>query len=255
MTDALPYELDALRRASNYQRWIADAVMPYLGARILEVGAGVGSISRWLPLRDRLVLTERDPALLELLRAEVAARFGEDDRVAVVAADLSAPLPLEIARGRFDTVVSFNVLEHVADDANGFSRLVHLLLGGGGPEPRRIVTLVPAHQWAYGTIDAAYGHVRRYSARSFTALARECCRECTIETRYFNAFGLPGWLLMGRILRVSAISTHAVEWFERLCPYVRHIDDFLHAALHLPLGQSLIAVVTLRHAARETYSR
>jgi hypothetical protein len=137
------------------------------------------------------------------------------------------------------------VLEHVDDDAAVLSRLAALLRKSNAPGPRRIVTFVPAHQWAYGTIDAAYGHVRRYSAASFSALAAQCCPGCKVETRYFNAFGLPGWVLMGRILRRTRISLAAIEWFERLCPYIRGFDDLLHAVLRLPLGQSLLAIVTV----------
>ena len=245
MTASLPFELEALRKAVNYQRWIADTVRPHLGARILEIGSGLGSMSRWLPVRERLVLTECEPALLDVLRAEARQHFGADPRVAVAAADVTRELPAELARENFDTVVSFNVLEHVADDAAALARLTALLRDGGRSGSRRIVSFVPAHQWAYGSIDAVYGHVRRYSAAGFARLASQACPGCKVETRYFNAFGLPGWVLMGRILRRPRISTGAIDWFERLCPYIRGIDDLLHAGFRLPLGQSLLATVTL----------
>src|SRR5258706_9687926 len=116
MSGPLPFELTALRSAVNYQRWVADAAAPHLGARILEVGAGLGTLSRWLPLRERLVLSEREPELLRLLRAEVRERFGADPRVSVVQADLGSELPAAIATEDLDTIVSFNVLEHVEDD-------------------------------------------------------------------------------------------------------------------------------------------
>jgi SAM-dependent methyltransferase len=247
MSEPLPFELAALRSAVNYQRWVADAVAPHLGARILEVGAGVGSMSRWLPLREQLVLSEREPELLRLLEAEVRVRFGDDPRVAVVRADLGSELPARIAAANLDTVVSFNVLEHVEDDSAALTRLAALLRAGSRPVPRRIVSFVPAHPWAYGSIDRIYGHVRRYTAASFAALAARSCPGCRVETRYFNAFGLAGWLLVGRVLRRRSISAGAIRWFERLCPWIRDVDDVLHA-LRLPFGQSLIAVVTLPEA-------
>ncbi len=245
MAASLPFELEALRKAVNYQRWIADTVAPHLGRRILEVGAGLGSMSARLPVRERLVVTEREPELLQALREAVRKEFAGDARVAVAAADLAGELPAEVAAENFDTVVSFNVLEHVEDDAGVLARLAALLRRSSAPGPRRIVSFVPAHQWAYGSIDAVYGHVRRYSAASFGALAARACPGCRLETRYFNAFGLPGWLLMGRILRSKRISLGAIQSFERLCPYIRGIDDVLHAVLRLPLGQSLLAIVTV----------
>ena len=244
MSEPLPFELEALRGAVNYQRWVADTVAPHLGSRILEVGAGLGSLSRWLPLRDRLVLSEFDPALLPLLRADVHQRFGADPRVTVVEADLGREMPATIAAEDLDTVVSFNVLEHVEDDAGALDRLAAVLRRSPSPGEHRIVTFVPAHPWAYGSVDAAYGHVRRYTAASFAALATKSCPDWRLQTRYFNAFGLPGWVLLGRVLRRRSVSVGAIRWFERLCPWIRDVDDLLHS-LRLPLGQSLIAVLTL----------
>lgn len=243
MSEPLPFELTALRSAVNYQRWVADAATPHLGARILEVGAGLGNLSRWLPLRERLVLSELEPELLRLLRAEARERFGADPRVTVVQADLGSELPAAITAEDLDTIVSFNVLEHVEDDVGVLARLAALLQASRCAGPRRIVSFVPAHQWAYGTIDAAYGHVRRYTAASFAALAAKSCPDWRLETRYFNAFGLPGWVLLGRILRRQSVSVAAIRAFERLCPWIRGIDDALHR-LRLPFGQSLIAVLT-----------
>jgi hypothetical protein len=240
----LPFELAALQLAVNYQRWIADRVEPYLGARILEVGAGIGSMSRWLPLRERLILSERDPELVRLLEAEVHSRFGADSRVSVVRADLAGELPDAIVAAEPDTVVSFNVLEHIEDDGGALAKLSALLQRGSRPGRRRIVSFVPAHPLAYGDIDRTYGHLRRYTAASFAALVARSCPGSRLETRYFNAFGLPGWFVAGRILRRRSIGARLVRSLERLCPWIRPADDLLHA-MRLPCGQSLIAVVTL----------
>jgi SAM-dependent methyltransferase len=243
MSESLPFELAALRGAVNYQRWVAESVAPYLGSRILEVGAGVGSMSRWLPLRERLVLSELEPELLQLLEAEVRERFDADPRVAVMPVDLGGALPQSFAAEEFDTVVSFNVLEHVPDDAAALERLAGLLRRSSRPGPGRIVSFVPAHPWAYGSIDVTYGHVRRYTAASFAALAAKACPDFRLQTRYFNVVGLPGWVLFGRLLRHTTVSARAIRAFERLCPWIRGVDDALHR-LGLPLGQSLIAVLT-----------
>jgi hypothetical protein len=243
VSEPLPFELAALRGAVNYQRWVSDAVAPYLGARILEVGAGVGSLSRWLPVREKLLLSEHDPELLRLLAAEIAERFGTDPRVGVVKADLRDDLPAAVYAADLDTIVSFNVIEHIEDDAGTLARLAAALRRSRASGPRRIVSFVPAHAWAYGGIDAAYGHERRYSAKSFAALATKSCPDFRIETRYFNMVGLSGWILYGKVLRRSAISARAIRAFEVICPWIRGFDDALHR-LGLPVGQSLITVLT-----------
>ena len=42
----VPFELALLARAIEYQHWIADTVRPLLGARILEIGSGIGNRPR-----------------------------------------------------------------------------------------------------------------------------------------------------------------------------------------------------------------
>jgi len=245
VSGALPFEFTALRGAVKYQRWIVESVTPYLGVRILEVGAGVGIMSRWLPVHERLVLSEAEPALLSALETEARQHFGADPRVAVMQADLSRDLPAAMTAENFDTVVSFNVIEHIEDDVAALARLADMLAHAATRGPRRIVSFVPAHAWAFGAIDAAYGHFRRYSAASFARLVERSCPGARLDTRYFNTFGLPGWLVLGKLLRRRSFSAAAVDAFDRLCPWLRGPDRMLHSVLRLPLGQSLIAVVTL----------
>src|SRR5579872_5787954 len=73
----LPFALDTLAEAHEYQRWVFDAARPFLGRRILEVGSGIGNMSQWLPADDLLVLTDTDPELVALLRKRVPAYFGQ----------------------------------------------------------------------------------------------------------------------------------------------------------------------------------
>lgn len=241
----IPFELASLARAVNYQRWVADSVRPHLGERIVELGAGIGNMSRWLPLRERLLITEAEPRFIPLLEGAVRATFGADPRVSVQPVDPSGDWTAPWRGMDLDTVVSFNVFEHIEDDVGAMARLVALLRASRAPGPKRIVSFVPAHAFAYGSLDRVFGHHRRYSRSAFRRLALEAAPGAQLDARYFNVFGLPGWLLMGRVLGRTTIGDGAVGAFERMCPWVRGIDDFLHARLGLPLGQSLLAVLTL----------
>lgn len=242
---AVPFELALLARAANYQRWVADTVAPHLGRRILEIGAGIGNMSRWLPRRELLVLSEADPALLPLLRETAAREFSGDSRVSVQLLDLAADGREGLRHHDFDTIVSFNVLEHLEDDLAAVQQLVALLVESAARGPKRLVSFVPAHPWAFGAIDEAYGHFRRYSAHALHRLMTSAAPGCRYFARHFNVFGLPGWIVLGRMLRRARIDPAAVAAFERLCPYLRGLDDFLHVRLKLALGQSLVAVAEL----------
>ena len=51
MNDKASYpgkELEVMSRAVNYHRWIIDEVRPFLGDTVVEVGAGIGDVSRLL---------------------------------------------------------------------------------------------------------------------------------------------------------------------------------------------------------------
>ena len=63
-----------------------------------------------------------------------------------------------------------------------------------------------------------------------------------IHARYFNTLGLPGWFLIGRVLRRNTFGMQSVDAMERLIPVNRRLDALLHGRRDLPLGQSLLVV-------------
>src|SRR5579863_7727153 len=57
--DAGHSTLDALSFAPRFSRWMADTILPYTGLRVLEIGAGMGNMSRHLsPHRKLYVATD-----------------------------------------------------------------------------------------------------------------------------------------------------------------------------------------------------
>ncbi|MGZ3651850.1 MAG: class I SAM-dependent methyltransferase [Bdellovibrionota bacterium] len=242
---AVPFELELLVGATRYQKWLVDAVNPYLGKRVLELGSGIGNMSRHLPVADRLVLSEINPELVRILEERVPNQGGRS--VALV--DPAKPLAARFANEDFDTVLSFNVLEHIPDDVAMMRDLAELLRNSKAPGPKRIVSVVPAHQWAYGEVDKAFDHCRRYSAGSFRHLLRGAgitdLGRKHFRFRYLNLPGLLGWWFNGKLMGRSQIGYGNIRMFETLCPLIRPADDFLHKRLRLPFGNSLLAVYKL----------
>ncbi|NUM87646.1 MAG: class I SAM-dependent methyltransferase [Bdellovibrionales bacterium] len=248
--EEVPFELAALANAHNYNQWIRDLVMPHLGRRILELGAGIGNMSAHLPARDLLVLSEADSRLLRMLKSTVEAEFGmaavNDGRVRVASLNLNHPVSAQLSDMDFDTVVSFNVFEHIQDDVTAMREVLDLLRRSRAPGPKRVITFVPAHQWAYGSMDEVCGHYRRYSKRAFLTLLR--CAGLPeegmgrVKARYFNLASVPGWFITTKLLRRRKIDSAALTAFNALVPLVRPVDDFLLGRLGFPIGQSLVAV-------------
>jgi SAM-dependent methyltransferase len=162
-----------------------------------------------------------EPHYLQALRDT----YERDPRVEVVAYDLDRSPPAPIAARRFDAIVAVNVIEHIQDDVGLVERLAGLLKPGG-----KLLVYVPACPFAFGTLDAALGHFRRYTPASLSALMQRA--GLTPEwPRYINILGLLGWWWNGRALRRTQVSPSQVAVFERLIPLVR-IED----RIRLPIG-------------------
>jgi SAM-dependent methyltransferase len=246
MSQVIPFELESLAAAKRYQRWIYESVEPFLGQRILEIGSGIGNISQHLPTREKLILSEANPAI----RVHLKEKLPNTERRFV--SDLGfSDKPSQTFGGQgIDTVVSFNVMEHVEDDVALFADLVRLLCESSAKGPKRLVTLVPAHPFAYGELDKKFGHFRRYTRKSFKRAMELALENQNVEfnfrSYYMNAPALLGWWLNGKVLKKSEIGTANMELFEKLCPLIKPVDNFLQRKLKFPFGNSLIAVVELK---------
>ena len=111
-----------------------EQLAPWLGQRILEIGSGIGSFTRYLVGRELIVATDLNPRYLRILRNT----FERHTRVEVEPLDLMAFDPAPFAGRGIDTILCLNVLEHVEDDRGALRRL-HAALAPGG----RLLLLVP----------------------------------------------------------------------------------------------------------------
>lgn len=240
----VPFELQSLAKAKRYQAWLRDRTLPYLGNRILELGSGLGTMSQHLPVRERLILSDVDSHFI----ATLEKRFLPHPKISVLSLPAGASLG-SLENENIDTVVSYNVLEHVENDSELLGQLIALLKKSNASGPKRIVSLVPAHQWAFGPIDEGFGHFRRYSKKSFSeTLQRAGVKNLSaknFQAKYMNVLALIGWWINGKVLGKEKIGQENVQAFEALCPLIRPVDDFLQKWIGLPCGNSLVAVYTI----------
>ena len=212
--------------APRYNRWLTERVAPWVGRRVLEVGAGIGNMAEYFLDRERLILAEPESEY----RQRLMERFAGNAHVRVVPVRLPA-VDAALAAERLDTVICLNVLEHIEADEAALRAMRELLQPGG-----RLVLLVPALQAIYGSLDAALGHYRRYGAAELRAkFAAAGLRLVHLE--YFNLAGIPGWWLTGRVLRRTIIPRGSLRLYDALVPLFR-----LERLLPWRVGQSLIAI-------------
>jgi glycosyltransferase involved in cell wall biosynthesis/phospholipid N-methyltransferase len=223
--------LARLARAPRFNAWMADTIRPFLGERVLEIGSGVGNLSRALLPRAHYVASDVNPLYLQTLANLADGRPYLQSSYCDVRDLESYPA----TDGGYDSVICLNVLEHVSDDRRSLLNIAAVLAPRG-----RAIVLVPSGPWNFGTLDEVLGHRRRYTRATLTALADACGLEVR-ELIEFNRVGTIAWFLNGKILRKRSFGLGQIWLLNLLTPLMRAVDRILPLP---PL--SLIAVLERR---------
>ena len=138
----------------------------------------------------------------------------------------------ELARLHFDTVVCFNVLEHVKDDAAALTAIRQILAPGG-----HAALLVPAHPSLYGRYDAMEGHFRRYTRKRLRDLVTNAGLEVE-QIHSFNLAGALGWWVQYKLLRRQIHGQGHFRTLQATLPVLRAVEKRVKP----PIGLSLVCV-------------
>jgi glycosyltransferase involved in cell wall biosynthesis len=206
--------LAELERARQFNLWMGDTLRPFLGNRVLELGAGIGTLTSQFIPRELYVASDINPHYLQYLHSY---SFGKP-YLRVKKIDAGCAEDFEGLEEQFDTGLMINVLEHVPDEQQAL-RLLRSTLQPGG----RAIILVPQHPGIFGTLDRALDHRERYtSAQLEGSLRRAGFRvERVLD---FNRFSVPGWWLNGRVLRRNTFSRVQIKTVNTLIPLLKRID-------------------------------
>jgi SAM-dependent methyltransferase len=210
--------LDAFSDAPHFNRWIADAIRPHLGRYVLEIGAGIGNLTRVLVARRKTyIATDLDGEHLERLRVRLSGR----PNLETALLDASRAGDYVPFRGRVDTVVCLNVLEHIEDDRAALTSIHRTLQAEG-----RAIILVPEGPGLFSSLDEELGHRRRYSEDELRRRMTEAGFAVETVLR-FNRISRPGWWWNGKILKRRTIGRFQLKTFDRMVWFFRRIDAYL----------------------------
>jgi glycosyltransferase involved in cell wall biosynthesis len=219
--------LHELSRAHHFNRWMAQTIRPFIGHRVLEIGAGIGNLTTLLLPRELYVASDMDELYLEILESLAARR----PRIRVTRIDAESSQDFAQLESAVDTVVCLNVLEHIPDRDAALANLYRVLEPGG-----RAIVLVPQGRWLYSPLDRELGHVMRYSRRELAEALGKA--GFLIERQFhFNRIGVLGWFFNGTLLRRRQMARFQLKFYDSLVWLWRRIDWLLP----LP-GLSLVAI-------------
>jgi SAM-dependent methyltransferase len=220
--------------ARNYRRWILGRLHPFLGQRIVEVGAGDGSFSElFLERKPKSLIALEPSANMYPLLVRKLEGIDPAHTARAMQCTLANAASRHSEMERPDSIVYINVLEHVEDDQMELN-IAHSVLAAGG----RILVFVPAHEWLMSRFDRKLGHFRRYTRESLTS--KFIAAGFTIRfSAYFDLLGIVPWWLKYRILQSEEMETSLVRAFDRCgVPLSRAFD----AITNFRIGKNVIVV-------------
>jgi len=213
------HTLEVIAKADRFNRWMYDQFRDQLKGEILEIGSGIGNVSK-LVIEEEHSITLSD--YNEEYCKELKKKFeGNKNVKGIISIDLLDPEFEKKYSGykeRFDSIFLLNVIEHIQDDSFAIRNCKYLLKQNG-----HLILLAPAYAWLYSSFDKQLGHFRRYTLKSLGDLLKK--NNFSILTgSYFNCTGIGGWLLFGKIQRQKMLSGSEMSAFNKIVPIAKGID-------------------------------
>ena len=206
-----------LERTRHFNAWMADVLRPFVGDRVLEIGAGIGNLTSHFIPREHYVASDINPHYLRYLQSYAAGK----PYLQVRKVDVETSADFASLEEQVDTVIALNVIEHVANPELAMKNLWSALAPGG-----RAVILVPQHPGLYGTLDTGLGHHLRYTADGLRTLLVSA--GFTVAAMFdFNRVSAPAWWLNGHVLKRQTFSRVQLKMFDAGLPVFRRIDRLL----------------------------
>lgn len=210
--------LQIIANAQRFNRWMFERIAPFLNGNVLEIGSGIGNITRFA-LEHGLTVTASDynKTYQELLKKKLAgySNLAEVYSIDLQSQDLPAQLP-EL-REKFDSIFLLNVIEHLEDEKVAIANCRYMLRPGG-----TLILLAPSYNALYCEFDKQLGHYRRYTKKTMAGIF-PVQEFNVIHQEYFNLAGVAGWLIFGKLLKRRQIGSE-MNLYEKLVPFFRLID-------------------------------
>jgi SAM-dependent methyltransferase len=221
------FEFAALSLADNYRAALLSEFSPALRRNVLEVGAGIGQITEALLKNSnvaKLVSIEPHSGFY----GELLKKFPGHAIINGTADSLKDDCD-------WNSIVSINVLEHIANDEAELKNYHRLLRQNNGA----LCLFVPARPEIYAPLDKDFGHFRRYTKPELRQKLENTGFQIE-RLHYYNIAGYFAWWLNFCLLKKRHFNPGSVRFFDRfIFPIVHGFESRVCAPF---IGQSLLAV-------------
>lgn len=221
-----------MKQMKNNNEWVFKKIKPYIGQNTLELGSGVGTFSNLFAKESKhLLISDINDDNINILKQ----KFIGNRRITIKKLD-AAKVNEHVDAESFDTVIAVNMLEHIENDVSVLSGVYKVLTKHG-----KLILLLPAHKWLYGTLDKEIGHYRRYSKDE---LQQKLTQSGYLidKIEFINMFSTFGWYLNFKILKKKIMPPSMLGIVDLLIPVFQIFENLIKP----PFGLSLFVVAKKR---------
>jgi hypothetical protein len=222
-------ELEIFAKALHWKAYYRQFIAPFLGKRVLEVGAGIGATTSTLcdGSQDEWRCLEPD----EKLVAEINYKIQNNALPTCCLSQEGTISDLAVDQ-LFDSIIYIDVLEHIFDDKYELHEAsLHLKKGSF------LVVLSPAYPFLYSPFDRSIGHFRRYTHSSLISLKPENCR--LVKMIQLDSLGALSSIANRFLLHQDNPTEKQILFWDR---YLIPVAKVLDKILGYRIGRSIIGV-------------
>ena len=218
-------ELEIFDKAHFWRNYAYLLVKKFIGKKILEVGAGIGSFAKiYIKEKSDVTLSEIDSFNYETLKKN----FNLQKNVKV------ENKLIQQFNETFDTIFYISVLEHIENDKKEITDAIEKLEDKG-----HLIICVPAHNYMYSNFDKEIGHFRRFEMNFFNTLN---LKNANIKKKFFiDSFGHLLYFL-NKLLFSKEIYPSKLKVFiwDKIFIPITYVIDFLS---FYKFGKNIICII------------
>ncbi|MDR1271279.1 MAG: glycosyltransferase [Planctomycetaceae bacterium] len=205
---------DSLRR---YYHNIVRCSLPYLGNKILELESHVGLVSRLLPQREKLVVSDHREECVRFLKnlfdgnAVVSVIYFDPDSNFNTDSDIDSDKA--VPNNEFDSVLYIHGLQKTENDLAVLKQIYKILRPGG-----KAILVVPQYPSLFCELDKTLDYRRRYTKQKVNQLCQETGFRI-VKCRSVHTAAYFSWLFNGVLLHHAKIGKVQLKILNMLTPF------------------------------------